>query len=287
MTTPVEIRIANMATPADVVSGAISRALVNKVVLLPFVFAEDLPVGTPVKQARKDDALGLGAIVSEAANYTHVAGTSNLTQTKVQLTAAKTVISTKITEEAKQFTEINDATVISKQSNSLARTLDNAVKVLSQGLSQNVDAGATMSAEALMEAVMLLSAGNAASDMSPAVAALSPQAILHIQTQLVQSGASAWSNIQMLSLLQDLEKPNGFRGSLPGGVDVYSVNGMPDSGKSGMVFNPELCFFGIYGTVQIRRKASDSQGLYDELTSFVFNQVAEWNDAAGVEVTYG
>lgn len=281
----VEIRVASMATPSDVVSDVISRALVPKVTLMPFVYAEDLPIGTTVKQARKDDALHTGETIGEALNYTHVDTESNIAQSKVQLTVAKSVISSRITEEAYQFTEMSDDMIISKQANSLARTLDNAVKALADGFSQEVDAGETMTAEALLEAAMLISAGSAADDNSGLVAALSPLQIFHIQKQLVQSGASAWNNIAFLSLLQTLEQPTGFAGSLPGGIDVYRVNGLPENGEtSGMVFNPQLAFFGTYGTVQVRRTGSSSQGLYSEVCSFVFNQVAEWNDAAGVEV---
>jgi hypothetical protein len=280
-----EILVANMATPADVVSDAISRALINKIVCTPFVFAESLPVGTTVKQARKDGALGLGATVAQANNYTFGAD-SEFTQTKVQLTVAKSVIASKITVEAAQFTEVDDNMVIQKQANSLGRTMDNAVKTLASGFSQVVEAGASMTAEALLEASMLISAGNASEDGQGLVCFLTPKQIFQIQKQLIQSGASAWSNIAFLSLLQTLENPVGWAGGLPGVGDVYRVNGMPtgDGKTRGMVINPALALFGMYGSVEVERKAPNSQGLFTEITSYIFNQVAEWNDPAGVQV---
>jgi hypothetical protein len=286
MTTPVEIRLANISTPTDVISDEMSRYLVNKIVCLPFVVASALPIGTPTKLARKDGALGLGVTVNEAADYTHDNTNSIFTQTDVSLTAIKTVISSKISVEAMQFAGVTDQQIIDKQANSIGRTLDNAVKLLADGFTQFVDAGATMTAEALLEAVMLISAGNASTDNQAAVAFLSPKQILQLQKQLVQSGGSAWSNISMLSLLQTLEQPNGYAGSLPGGVDVYRVNGLPTGGGNtiGCVINPELAFYGMYGDLRVERDNPNSQGLCTELTTFVFNQVAEWNDAAGVEV---
>lgn len=279
-----KILLANIATPTDVVSNLISRALTNKIVLLPFVAAEDLPVGTNIKQARKDGALGEGATTAEATAYTLANATADYTQSKVQITTAKTVIASQITVEAIQFGQVSDDIIIAKQSNSLARAMDTAVKALAAGFSASVDAGATMTAEALLEAVMLISAGNATEDNTPLVAALTPKQIFQIQKQLIQSGGSAWSNIAMLSLLQTLEQPNGYAGSLPGGVDVYRVNGLPTSGTDtqGMVFNPALAFFGVYGTVQVWRSGiTAANGLCSEIGSYVFNQVAEWNDAAG------
>jgi hypothetical protein len=279
-----KVMLAKIATPTDVVSDAISRALVDKVVLVPFVFAEDLPVGTPIKQARKDSALGSAVTRAEATAHTLAENVDNFTQSKVQLTTAKSVIASQITVEAIQFGEVSDEQIISKQSNSIARALDAAIKALAAGFTGSVDAGAAMTAEALLEAVMLISAGNAAEDNSPCVAALTPKQVFQIQKQLIQSGATAWSNIQMLSLLQTLEQPNGYAGSLPGGVDVYRVNGLPtNAGKTrAMVFNPALAFFGVYGTVQVWRSGlTAANGLCNEIGSYVFNQVAEWNDAAG------
>jgi hypothetical protein len=287
MTTPTEIKLANMATPTDVVSTVISRGLVDKVVLVPFVFAEDLPVGTAVKKARKDVELGAPETVTEAGNYTYEAAKSNFTQGSVSLTTGKSVIASRITAEAYQFSELTDQQVIDKQSRSLSRGLDAAIKALAAGFSQEIEIGGPMNAESLLEAVALISAGNAADDNSPLVAALTPTQVFQIQKQLIQSGASAWSNIQMLSLLQTLEQPNGYAGSLPGGVDVFRTNGMPTESTevTAMVFNPALAFFGVYGPVQVHRTGMSSQGVYEEILSFIFNQVAEWNDAAGVGVT--
>lgn len=280
-----EIKLANISTPTDMISGEISRALTDKIVCLPHVHASELPVGTPIKKARKDDALGVGVVVSEAGDYTY-SSNSEFTQTSVDLTSAKTVIASKISVESKQFAGVTDGDIIMKQANALFRTLDNSVKALASGFSQSVDAGATMLAESLLEAVMLISAGNAADDNSSVVALLTPKQIFQIQKQLIQSGASAWSNLSNLSLLETLEQPNGYAGSLPGGIDVYRVNGLPTGGgdTSAMVINPALAIYGIYGSIEVERDAPNSAGLCTEITSYLFNQVAEYNDPAGVEV---
>lgn len=279
-----EIKIANAATPTDVISAAISRPLVDKVVCIQHVFAEGLPVGTPVKKARKDAALGLGATVTEASNYTF-GSDSEFTQSSVSLTAAKTVIASKITEEAKQFTTITDQDIINKQGNSLARTLDNAVKLLATGWAQTITTANPLLIEDVMECAYLIRAGYANEDGRRLVAILDYKGVHQLGLQAVASSASAFVAPEMLAVLMGLRNPNGFVAPIPG-ADVYEVGGLPTGGgyRSGMVINPALAMFGIYGPVQVLRKNPDSQGLFTELTSYVFNQVAEWNDAAGIQL---
>lgn len=279
-----EIKLANVATPTDVISNAISKAFVEKIVCLPHVFGEDLPVGTNLKKARRDAALGLGSTVAEADNYSF-STPSVFTQDSVSLTAAKSVIASKITVEAMEFAGVNDQQIIDKQANSLARTLDNAVKALASGFSQTVSSASVLTIEDGMEAAYLIRAGNAAPDGKRMVWIVDFKGRHQLDKQKIQSGAAAFSNEGMLSLLYGLPQPNGYVGTVPG-LDVYEVGGLPTGGgkRSSMVLNPELAIFGIYGTIKVLRKQPDSQGLYTELTSYVFNQVAEWNDAAGVEV---
>jgi hypothetical protein len=184
-----------------------------------------------------------------------------------------------------QFAGVNDQQIIDKQANSLARTLDNAVKALASGFSQTVSSASVLTIEDGMEAAYLIRAGNAAPDGKRMVWIVDFKGRHQLDKQKIQSGAAAFSNEGMLSLLMGMPQPNGYVGTVPG-LDVYEVGGLPTGGgkRSSMVINPELAIFGIYGTIQVLRKQPDSQGLFTELTSYVFNQVAEWNDAAGVEV---
>jgi hypothetical protein len=280
-----EILTTTVNTATDVLSASISRALVNKVVCLPHVFAEDLPFGTKTKLAQKDAATGLGVVRAEAQAYTFdVEGEFN--QSTVSLTAAKTVIGSKLVDEVEQFTPINSGRIVTEHANSLARTLDNNVKALAPGFSQSVDAGAAGTIEAAMEAAFLISAGNAADDGGSLVGIFDHKYIYQIRKQLVQTGAVAWSNMEMLSLLTTMESPNGYAGSIPG-IDFYQVQGMPTGGgkRSGMVFNPSLAFFGMYSpSPKVWLIQKGSEGVYTEVISWVYSQVAEWNDAAGVEV---
>lgn len=282
-----EILLSSSSTPTDVISSAISRELIEKIVCVPHVFAEDLPVGTNVKKARKDGSLGLGATLGEAGNYSF-GSDSVITQTSVSLTSAKSVIASKLTVEAEQFGQINDAQVIQKQANSLQRTLDKAVKDLASGFSQSVSSTSVMTVEDMMDAAYLIRAGKAGPmGSNRCVAFLDYKARNEITKQLVQSGASAFNNLELLSLLTGLNTSNlnGYVGNVPG-IDVYETGDLPTSGgkRINLVFNPELAFFGIYGVINVLRKQPDSQGLFTELTSYIFNQVAEWNDVAGVTV---
>lgn len=280
-----EILTSTLALAADMVSDALGPAIANKVVCLQHVYAENIPVLTTKKQARKDGAMGLGAVTGEAATYTF--GTAGeINQLKVELTIAKTVIGSKLTVEAEEFGQMDLQTVVSKQSNALSRTLDNAVKALATGFSQNVDAGGALDVETLMDAAYLITAGNHESDGQRKVAILDPKGVNQIKKQLVQTGGTAFSNLELLSTLTTLDTPNGFAGNLPG-IDVFQVNGLPTGGgnRSGMVINPDLAFFGMYGTAPVTWIIPKGvEGVYYEVVSYIWNQVAEWYDGAGIEV---
>jgi hypothetical protein len=280
-----EILLANAETPTDVISSKISRALTEKIVVLPHVQGEDLPVGTKTKLARKDGDLGLAITVAEVDNYTY-SSASEYSESSVSLTIGKHVIASKITIEAEDFGGISDQKIIAKQGNSLGRTLDNEVKALADGFSQVVSAvGQTLLIEQLLEAAYLIRAGNAATDGKRLVGFIDFKGRHQLDKQKLSASAPVFAVEGMISLLQSVTQPNGYCGTIPG-VDLFECNGLPTAGgnRKSMVINPDLAFFGMYGTVRVFRKNPDSQGLFTEITSSVYSQVAELNDAAGVEV---
>lgn len=281
-----EITTATLALAADEVSAALGPALVRKVVMLPHVHAENLPVGTITKQARKDDAMGLGTLTSQAATYS-IGAAGEVNQTKVQLVVAKTVLGSKLTVEAEEFGQMQLGTVVNKQSNGLARTLDGNVKALASGFSQNAGDGATgFDLEDVMDGISLIEAGDAAVTQSRYVCALGHTEGAAIKKQLLQTGASAFTNLELLSLLTTLEQPNGYIGTL-GMIDFYQTAGLPAGGgeNSSIVFNPELAFFGMYAPAPVSWIIPKGvEGVYYEVVSYIFSQVAEWYDEAGVEI---
>lgn len=279
-----EIKVASQSTPTDVISNAISRALIEKVVCLPHVFTEQLPVGTVTKLARKDDALGLAAEVSEAGNHSITSG-DNFTQGEVSLTVAKTVKSVRVSVEAMRFTSLSDAEIIAKISSSISRKLDNDIKTLIDGLSQTLDASGDVTAEILMQAAYLVEEGNAGRDTLPLIYIGHKKSAFKLKKEALYSSANAFTSSPSINLLSGLTTPAGWFGRLPG-IELYQVSGLATTGsntKTG-VFNPDLAFFGMYGDLEIARTAPNSQGLYTEICGYVFHQAAEWNDGAGVEV---
>jgi len=277
-----EIQLANAATPTDVISTALGKALKNKIVFMPFTYGEDLPANTMVKLLRKDAAYGLGAVVNELGN----AFNSTFSQSTITATVVKTVITSQITVEARDFGGMSDRMILDKQSNSLQRTLDGNIKTLFQGASQEVDAGTQMTIEAILEAAYLVDAGNAGTDGKNLICGISKKHAFQIKKQLMQTNGSAWSNLQLLSILTNMTSPNGFIGSLPG-VDCYHANSLATGGgdTSGAVFNPELAFFSMYSpSINVERDNPNATGLFTELTSWLYNIVVEWYDSAVVEV---
>jgi hypothetical protein len=281
-----EITTATLALATDQVSDAIGPALANKVVCLPHVFAENLPVGTIIKQARKDDAMGLGTLTAQAATYS-IGAAGEVNQTKVQLTVAKTVIGSKLTDEAEQFGQMQLGTVADKQANALARTLDNNVKALASGFSQDLgSAAAGFDIELAMDGLALIEAGNAGATGSRYVCFVGDGEAGAIRKQVFQSGASAFTNLELLSLISTFETPNGYIGSL-GMIDFYRVAGLPTGGgaRSNLIINPELAFFGMYAPApKTWIIPKGVEGVYYEVVSFIYSQVAEWYDEAGIEL---
>jgi hypothetical protein len=278
-----EILLASQATQTDMISRLISRAFVESVVLLPHIATEELPVGTKVKLFRKDDELGVSATVTEASNYSY-GSDSDYAQTTVSLTMGKTVIASKITVEAQQFGGANDADLIARQGRAIARTLDAAIKPLMDGFSQVVTCVGTTTPNDLLQAWYLIDAGNAGRQGN-LVGIVSPKAAYELRSYALNAAAPSFTNTPTISLLSGVRGDNGYVGSIPG-VDIYSTGGLSTATiyTKGGVYNPDLAICGCYGPVEVARTGANSQGLYTEIASYCFNQVAEWNDLAGVEI---
>lgn len=279
-----ETEISNAAHATDVISDAISAALVQSVVVLPHVYAENLPVGTAVKKFRKDGSL-TAETVTESSSYTFSAS-SELTQTSVDCTAVKAAVATKLTFEAQTFTQINVPKIASEQGRALARLLDDDVLALFTGFTNSVTASSIMTVADLMKAAYTVRASLAGGIGEKLVGILDYKGVFEIQKELMQSAAAALSQAPLITLLTGLPQLNGYCGSIPG-VDIYQTNGLEVTGTDDIaaVFNPSTTFCGIYSpsvtTVLIQ---AGSAGGWTEVYSYLMRDTKEWNDTAGVKV---
>jgi hypothetical protein len=278
-----ETELSNFAIPTDVVSDAIAQALVQKVVALPRIYSEDLPVGTNLKKFRKDGSLTAEEI-AESASYSF-SSSSELTQSSVNSTATKFVCVSKLSVEAQQFAGVTPAMLYQKQGEAIARDLDDEILALASGLSTSVTATNVLTVNDIMTAVYNVQNGTQGVSSGVLDGLFDYKGVMEIRKELLSAGAAVFSQPQQTSLLAGTANNSGFVGSLPG-VNIYQTNGLPTTGGDdiAIVFDPALAFASVYGGMQNRASWKGSEGFFDELSTFLFFDVIEWNDAAGCGV---
>ncbi len=277
-----ETEISNSAKVTNVISDGISAALVQAVVGLPHVHTEDLPKGTAIKLWRKDGSLTAEAI-SESAAYTPSAN-SEFTQTTISSTATKTVVMSKLTAEAAQFGNIDLAKLAVEQGKAIARKLDADLYALFPSLATVVTATSILTVNDVLQAAYSVRASLAGGIGQRLVAILDYKGVFELQKELMNSGAAVLAQPGMTSLLSGLAQLNGYAGQLPG-IDVFQTSGLATNGgdDEAAVFNPETCFAGVYSpSVIVKQIDVGIGGFWTELDSYVFSNVVEWNDLAGV-----
>lgn len=280
------VLLANSAHPTDVISDGITAALVQKVVVTPFVRAEDLPSNTATKLFRKDGSVTAESM-AEAGAYTYSAS-SEITQSTVSATAGKTVVCTKITVEADQFGMVRPEQIPGYHGSAIARALDDEILALFTGFTGNtaVTATSVLTVADILLGAYRVNASLAGRDGANLIGVFDYKGVYEIQKELVQTGATPFSIESMISLLKSTQGANGYRGSIPG-VEIYCTDGLPTSSSDdvGLVFNPDLAFGGMYSPgVQTKETWVGSSGFHTEFASWIFHKVIEWNDKAGCTV---
>lgn len=278
-----ETEYSNIIKNTDVISAGIGPALVTKVVGVPLIYAEDLPVNTNKKLARKNGRL-VAEVLAETTAYTPSAN-SELTQTSVDCVAQKHVVAAELTAEAMRFTPITPEQVTQMMADALARDLDEEIVDLIPGFSQAVTSGSVATVNDFMDAAFQIDEEEAEKVGGNLRVLIDKKAAHEIRKELVNSSAAVFSQEGMISLLSTMKGPNGYIGSLPG-MDFFAKNTKTDSGKRvSLVFNPDIAFFSMYDTqpnfAAIERRV---EGFYLELSAYLFAKVVEWYDVAGCQV---
>lgn len=274
-----ETEMANLVGQTDVVSSAISKALVDRIVAVPLIYQEPVPEGTPVKLWRVEGSLTAEAI-TESAAYTASAN-SEYTETSVSATAAKNVVISKITVEAARFRNLTPGRILELQGNAIARLLDDNLIALTSGLSKQATNTSALSPQEFWDGIYWIESGNAAGNMYRAL--ISAKQANNMRAFLSNTGAVIWTKPGSESIFAGMQQPNGYLGDL-GSVSVFQVNGLPTSaGKDiGAIFNPDNAFGGMYDPSVLTQMAwVGASGLYWEITSYHFSKVVEWNDRGG------
>ena len=278
-----ETEYSNIIKNTDVISNGLGPALVTKVVGVPLIYAEDLPINTNKKLARKNGRL-VAEVLAETTAYT-ASASSELTQTSVDCVAQKHVVVSELTAEAMRFTPITPEQVTQMMADALGRDLDEEIVDLIPGFSQSVTSGSVATVSDFMDAAFQIDEEEAEKVGGNLRVLIDKKAAHEISKELVNSSAAVFSQEGMISLLSTMKAPNGYIGSLPG-MDFFAKNTKTDSGKRvSLVFNPDIAFFSMYDTqpsfAAIERRA---EGFYLELSAYLFAKVVEWYDVAGCQV---
>src|SRR5688572_28101420 len=102
-----------------VLSDLMAPAFVKSVIGLNLMHVEDLPVRSMVTQFRKDGSLTAAALAESTALAINANG--ELTRSAVDATVAKCAVSSGLSVEALEFSDLDLATIAERQANAIAR----------------------------------------------------------------------------------------------------------------------------------------------------------------------
>lgn len=274
--------VSNAVTYPKVISDLMAPAFVKSTFMLNHVHAEDLPVMSLVKQFQKEGSLTAAALAESTALAVNANG--ELTRAAVDATVAKCAVSSGLSVEALQFSNIDLATITTRQAEAIARYVDNQILALFSGLSTTVTSVAGMTIDDIMLGQYNIYNSECPNKEVPLTCVLGWKGLYNIKKELVQSGASVWSNPSYLTILQGTPQPNGYQGSLPG-INVFATSGLASGGGDNYqaIFHPMWTFAGTFDSSPRQMSLNrPSEGLYMENVSYYFWACVEWNDLAGV-----
>jgi len=274
----------NTINPTDVLGDLMSPPFVKAVIAPNLIHAEDLPVRTMTKKHVKDAALsGTLSAITES-NPVALAAAGEYAQTAVTSTIAKIAIASGVSVEQLQFGTVDANAIATKQANLLARAVDDDFLALFSGLSSTVTSASVLTVEDLYAAQYAIWAAECPNQEMDLAVVLAYKGLLNLKKEQINSSASAYTNSQYLSILQGKPQANRFVGTLPG-FQIYSTSGHATSGGDNVqaVFHPMWCFAGSFAQrPEVMMNNKGVEGLYQEVVSWFFYDIVEWNDAAGV-----
>lgn len=229
-------------------------------------------------------------IVAESTPYVF-SGSGELTDTYVSCTAEKSVVSSRVSVEALRFggPTASLQRIANEHAKAHARNFDTKLKALFPSLSQSVTAASVLTKDALLDCRYYIDSGTDGNESGSLVACIDHKGKAEVTKELTNITATAFSNMELLSLV-GLKVPGAQPVGDLAGIQVYQTSGLTVSGGDdiGAVFDPEQCFFAGVDVangfnVLIHSPRADN-GLTYEVLSWTFFKVVEWRDAAGCKV---
>ena len=277
--------VSNAVTIGNDLSRLSAPAFVKSAVGLNSLYRENLPVGAPTKKFTKEGSLTVASLAQSTAMPADANG--EYTETSVTATPAKCAVVSGISVEARAFTSLDVAKLADKQGSAFGRFVSNDIIGLASGLSTVQTATSVLTIDDLMIAQLAIYNSNCPNPEATLQAILGPKAVYNIKKEILQSGATPWSNPNMLSIVGGRPTLDGFMGSIPGLCDVYQTTGFGTTGGDDqqMLIHPVWCLAGVFDTApKYIITERGSEGFYTEVASYFLYDAFEWNDLAGVQI---
>jgi len=281
-----EFELSNSTIQTDEISASVSAAFVTTDNVLPLISTEPIPAGTNVKKWRKLDK-GEAQAVAESGNYSYDAD-SEPEDTSVTTTAAKKAFVMKPTVESNRFGGPfgGNQRVFFEAGGAYARLAASELKTLFSSVSGSQTATSTLTRDDLIAAKRTVAASMGSAFDGRLNCLLDYKGVSELELEAASTGASAYvSQVNLGGLLGALQAPQVAASYL--GIDIYATDGLPtDSGDDvGCLFSP-LAFCAIIdnGGFQSAMGGLTSQGFYEEVLTWTFWDIKEWNDTAAIQI---
>lgn len=276
----------NAVTIGNLISRISSPAFVKTPVMMNLMYTEDLPQGTNSKKFEKDGSLTAVSLAESTA--LPIDSNGELTQGSVTATAAKCAVSSGLSVEAEKFSTLDYEKIGNAQFSAIGRFVDDDALSLFSGLSVSVTSLTYLTIDDLLLGQLNIYESNCPNQEVMLSSVLTPRSLRYLKKEIIESGASVWSNPAMLSIFNGAPvAKNGLIGQIPGVADIYQTTGHATSGSDTVqaIFHPMWTFAGMFDSAPmswVQRQGAG--GLYTEIVSLYFYDVIEWNDLAGVKL---
>jgi hypothetical protein len=254
----------NSITIGNALSAIMSPALVKATCMMNLMTTEGLPQGST---ALAPDSNG------------------ELTDSSITATIAKIAVVSGVSVEEQAFGNISLDRIAAEQGNAIARYVDNDALSLFSGFATAVTSASLMTIDDIMLGQYNIFNSECPNKEVPLACVLHPRAYYAVKKEIIQSGASAWSNQNYLEILNGTPQSNCFVGSIPGLAQFYTTTGAGTSGGDtySAIFHPMWALAGAFAPAPVTWfKDKGAEGFYTEVASYYFYDVIEWNDLCGV-----
>ena len=276
--------LSNSVNVTDVLAAGISPALVKANCMVALIHTEGLPSGTLTAKLRKQGSLTAASLPESTALAADANG--ELTDSSVSSTIAKCAVVTGVSVEQAQFGNMSPARIAAEHGAAIGRYVDNDALGLFSGFSTSVTAASVMTVDDIMLAQFSILASEVPNKEVSLKAVLSHRGAYNLRKELVQSGATVWSNPAFLEILNGKPQQNCYIGSMTG-IDFYQTSGHATSGGDTVqgVFHPMWALAGFFAPAPVTWVENEGRGgFFTAYATYYFYDVLEWNDLAGVKV---